>query len=153
MSDSTARAAPGPAPEDDADRREPREGDRREAGEGDRRDPRDDGGIPDLLKRAVSSGMKTFLKSEENIRHLANEIWTNERVGQVGAAIGNMREEVAKVLSREIARYLERMNLTEEMVKLLTAISLEIKTEIRFIPNDKRLVKPDVTGSVKVKRP
>ena len=44
-----------------------------------------------------------------------------------------------------------KYDLTDEVDKVLTAISLEVKTEIRFIPNDKRLVKPDIKAAVKVK--
>lgn len=111
-----------------------------------------EGGLPDLLKRAINSGVKGFLKSEENIRSLASDIWHSEKVGAVGATISNVREEVIRVVGREIVKYLEKMNLTDEIVKVLTAISLEVKTEIRFIPNDKKLVTPDVKADVKVKR-
>ena len=48
-----------------------------------------------------------------------------------------------------MVRALER---AEALVRVLTSISLELKTEIRFIPNDKKLIKPDVKASVGVKR-
>ena len=47
---------------------------------------------------------------------------------------------------------LDRLNLHEEMVKVLTSLSFEIKTEIRLIPNDAGSVKTDVKRKVSVKR-
>ena len=44
-------------------------------------------------------------------------------------------------------------NLAEELAKALTTLSFEIKTEVRFIPNDSRLgASPDVRSRVRVKR-
>src|SRR6185437_3880122 len=41
-----------------------------------------------------------------------------------------------------------------EIAKMLTALSFEVKTEIRFIPNSERYagVEPDVKAAVRVKR-
>jgi len=111
----------------------------------------DDGGVTDAIRRALSTGVRTVLKSEENIRAFAGEILRSDKVEAVGSVLTNVREDVVRVAGREVVKYLERLNLTDEVVKVLTAISLEVKTEIRFIPNDKRLVKPDIKAAVKVK--
>ena len=47
---------------------------------------------------------------------------------------------------------IEHTELAEEMKKVLTSLSFEIKTEIRFIPSDTAVVKPDVKSSVKTRR-
>ena len=46
------------------------------------------------------------------------------------------------------------MNLSDEIARLLTTLSFEVKTEIRFIPNSERYggVEPDVKAAVRVKR-
>ena len=111
-----------------------------------------DGGISDTIKRAISSGVKTFIKSEENLRNIAGDIWNSDKVEAVGNTINNVRSELVTIFGREFVKYLDRLNLTDEAVKILTAISLELKTEIRFIPNDERLVTPDIKASVKVGR-
>jgi hypothetical protein len=56
-------------------------------------------------------------------------------------------------VGREIRNALEHMDISGEMKKLLTALSFEIKTEIRFIPNDSSVgVKPDIKNKIAVKR-
>ena len=59
--------------------------------------------------------------------------------------------EVLRIVGQEVRRFLETVNLSGELQKLLTSLSFEIKTEIRFIPND-AAVKPDVKNKVTVKR-
>ncbi len=44
-----------------------------------------------------------------------------------------------EVIARETRDFLSNLNLTEEIAKILTTLSFEIKTEIRFIPNSERL--------------
>ena len=110
-----------------------------------------DGVIPDLFRRAFGAGVSTFRRGNESVRNIASDILHNDRVEAGVGMINNVRSEIVSTFSKELVRYFDRLNLTDELVKLLTAISLEVKTEIRFIPNDKKLVKPDVKASVKVK--
>ena len=119
-------------------------------------DAESEGVIPDLIRKAISTGVRGVLKSEENIRSLAGDILNNETLGTVtgtvGSTLNTVREEMVRVVGQEVVKYLDRLNLDEEIVKALTAISLELKTEIRFIPNDERLVTPDVKTKTRVKR-
>lgn len=105
-----------------------------------------------MLKSAIMGGLKTVKWGEENIRAVASEIINNEKVEAVGSTINGVRNEVVGVAGRELAKYLDRMNLTDELVKVLTAISFEMRTEIRFIPNDQKLVTPDIKTSIRAKR-
>ena len=52
----------------------------------------------------------------------------------------------------EAALGLERLNIQHELAKFLTTVSLEVKTELRFIPNDQALVKPEIKRKVSVHR-
>ena len=64
------------------------------------------------------------------------------------------KDKVLEIIAREVREFLQTMNLGEEIAKLLTTLSFEVKTEIRFIPNSERYagVEPDVKGSVRLKR-
>jgi hypothetical protein len=61
---------------------------------------------------------------------------------------------VFEVIARETREFLSNLNLTEEIAKILTTLSFEIKTEVRFIPNSERFTgaEPDVKASVRLKR-
>ncbi len=118
------------------------------------RDPHetdDDSLAFEVLKRALEAGKRTVRSNREKLEHIAQEILNNDKVEAVGGALNGLREDAARIFGRELARYFDRLDLTDALVKVLTSISLELKTEIRFIPNDKKLVKPDIKSSVSVK--
>jgi hypothetical protein len=64
------------------------------------------------------------------------------------------KDKVWEIIARETRDFLSNLNLTEEVAKILTTLSFEIKTEIRFIPNSDRITgaEPDVKASVRLKR-
>ncbi|MBP9087857.1 MAG: hypothetical protein KBG15_17180, partial [Kofleriaceae bacterium] len=64
------------------------------------------------------------------------------------------KDKVLEVIARETREFLEHINLGDEIAKLLTTLSFEIKTEVRFIPNSERFggAEPDIKSSVRLKR-
>ena len=67
--------------------------------------------------------------------------------------IDETKNGLYRVVAREIRDFLEHTNIADEVTKALTKLSFEIKTEIRFIPNDSAeqlFPKPEVQSEVKV---
>src|SRR5262245_56128845 len=110
--------------------------------------------IPEIVKKTVSAGMGAVFSTEEGIRKLAKEISIPDVAGYLASTADTTKDKVLEVVARETREFLQTMNLGEEIAKLLTTLSFEIKTEIRFIPNSERYagVEPDVKASVRVKR-
>ena len=48
----------------------------------------------------------------------------------------SLRRETLRIISKEIRVFLENVDLGGELAKILTSVSFEVKTEIRFVPND-----------------
>ncbi len=85
--------------------------------------------------------------TEEGIRKIASDLKlpkdvANYLIQQAAAS----KDELFRVVGKELRGFLETVNISGELQKLLTSLSFEIKTEIRFIPNDEAIagVKPDV---------
>jgi hypothetical protein len=148
----------------DAPRAEDRQGDR----SGDRpRDPRDRDGdglpdtlrqrlealVPEIVKRTFAAGMGAVFSTEEGLRKLAKDNLP-AAAGFVAQSADSAKDKVLEVIARETREFLSTMNLTDEIAKILTTLSFEIKTEIRFIPNSERYggVEPDVKAGVRLKR-
>lgn len=110
------------------------------------------GVVPDLLRRAVVAGLGAFT-GEEGIRRIAGDFSLPKDVASflINQAQGT-KDDLLRVVARELRNFLEGLNLTEELTRMLTLISFEIKTEIRFIPNDKKLGRPRVKHRVALKR-
>ena len=109
--------------------------------------------VPELVKKTFAAGMGAVFSTEEGIRKLARESLP-EMAGYLANSADGAKDKVFEIIARETREFLSNLNLTEEIAKILTTLSFEIKTEIRFIPNSERLTgaEPDVKASVRLKR-
>ena len=121
--------------------------------EGSADDRRERGGwVQELFKRTFYAGVGSIFTSEEGLRRMASEFSLPKDVANylIGQAQGT-KDELFGAVAKEMRGFLEGLNLHEEIQRVLTSLSFEIKTEVRFIPNDKKL-KPNVRNRVSVKR-
>ncbi len=109
--------------------------------------------VPELVKKTFAAGMGAVFSTEEGIRKLARESLP-DMAGYLANSADGAKDKVFEIFARETREFLSNLNLTEEIAKILTTLSFEIKTEIRFIPNSERLTgtEPDVKASVRLKR-
>jgi hypothetical protein len=110
--------------------------------------------IPLLVKRVLEAGMEKLADAPENARNLVNELkLPKEILSLLLSQIDETKSGLYRVVARETRDFLEQTNLAEEIARVLTTLSFEIKTEVRFIPNDSKLgASPDVRARVRVKR-
>ncbi len=109
--------------------------------------------VPELVKKTFAAGMGAVFSTEEGIRKLAKESLP-EVAGYIASSADGAKDKVFEVIARETREFLANMNVSEEIAKILTTLSFEIKTEIRFIPNAERFTgaEPDVKASVRLKK-
>ena len=105
-----------------------------------------------LLAAAIATEVTASLSLKAAIDHAA--LYVVVVVGYVASSADGAKDKVFEIVARETREFLSNLNLTEEIAKILTTLSFEIKTEIRFIPNSERYggVEPDVKAGVKLKR-
>ncbi len=112
--------------------------------------------IPDLIKKAVIGGVDRASEAQESIRSfIADQKLPKEIANAILSQIDETKNGLFRVVAKEIRNFLEAVDWQRELQKLLTTVSFEIKTEIRFIPNDAapdRLGRPEVKAGMKVKR-
>src|SRR5215470_6819368 len=111
--------------------------------------------VPDLVKRTFYAGLGAVFTTEEGIRKLATEFsLPKDVVAYLVNSAQSTKDELYRVVARELRGFLDGLNLSQELAKLLTTLSFEVKMEARFIPNDEAVagVKPDVRKKVTVKR-
>ncbi len=111
--------------------------------------------MPDIVRKTFYAGLGALFTTEEGIRRIATEMKLPKDVANyLIQQAGSSKDELFRIIGRELRGFLENVNLSGELTKILTAISFEIKTEIRFIPNSESStgVKPNVKAAVGVKR-
>jgi hypothetical protein len=109
--------------------------------------------VPELVKKTFAAGLGAVFQTEEGIRKIARESLP-EVAGYIASSADGAKDKVIDVIARETRDFLSSLNVSEEIAKILTTLSFEIKTEIRFIPNSERFVgaEPEVKASVRLKR-
>jgi len=112
--------------------------------------------LPEIIKRIVEAGYEKISEGPENVREFVREMkLPKEVLALLIAQIDETKNGLYRVVAKEIRDFLEHTNFSEEMAKVLTTLSFEIKTEVRFIPNDAKLnapPKPEVRSKVRVRK-
>lgn len=110
--------------------------------------------LRETIRRGLEKGVGTFAKTDSALRDLVGDVkLPREVVGYVFSQVDETKNALVRVVAREVREFLEATDVAHELQKALTSLSFEIKTEIRFIPNDAGTgVKPDVKAKVVPKR-
>ena len=113
---------------------------------------RSEGTIPPPPPSASSPG--TASAARESVREAHRELTSvpKEIAGYVFSQIDDTKNATVRVVAREVREFLEAADLATELQKALTKLSFEIRTEIRFIPNDSGGIKPEVKAAVSPRR-
>ncbi len=145
--------------EDELESADPLEDEAQSEAEPERRRRKLERMLPEILKRAIEKGLETGIGTlstrGEAIRDLLGDNVKQvpkELVGYVFSQIDETKNAIVRVVAGEVRDFLSATDLAHELQKALTSLSFEIRTEIRFIPNEAGGVKPDVKAEVEPKR-
>jgi hypothetical protein len=106
-------------------------------------------GASESIRTTLSSTLRNALNNDEGIRKVIRDILPKEVVGHVIRNVDQGKDEIVKVVGVQTRKFLEGIDLGKEIQKVLTSVSLEFKTELRFIPND-QAVRPEGRVAMKV---
>jgi hypothetical protein len=96
------------------------------------------------LPKDVASAVGKALTEAKLPRELASAVFNQ---------LDETKNDVLRIIAREFREFLEATDLATELKQALTSLSFEVRTEVRFIPNDAGSgVKPDVRARTRVKR-
>ena len=114
--------------------------------------------LPDAIKRAIEKGLETGIGTLTNSRDalqgvvnrvdLKNVELPKEVAGYVLSQVDDTKNAVVRVVAREVREFLQKADLATELQRVLTSLSFEIRTEIRFKPNEAGGVTPEVKADV-----
>ena len=100
-----------------------------------------DWAIADLVKKAIVSGLGSVFMTEEGIRSYLSEMKLPKEAAQfIVGQVSKTKEEMFRVVTAEIRSFLEKTQFDEVLRKVLTGISLELSTKVRFVDESQQLV-------------
>ncbi len=87
-------------------------------------------GLQDFMKRTISTGVKSVLGSEDSIRKVVAELLPAELGQNIRAQLDKLREEVREIVANELRGFTEKLDLSSEIKKLMSEMTIEVKAEI-----------------------
>ena len=92
--------------------------------------------VPDIVRRAVLTGVGALFMTEEGIRNLVGEMkLPKDALSFLLAQADRTRAEVTRIVTQEVRRFLESETLRREMWKLLTSVTLEVNASVQLKPS------------------
>jgi hypothetical protein len=92
--------------------------------------------VPDIVRRAVLTGVGALFMTEEGIRNLVGEMkLPKDALAFLLAQADKTRTEVARVVTQEVRRFLESDTLRRELWRVLTSVTLEVNATVQLKPS------------------
>lgn len=94
---------------------------------------KEDKGIADILKKVVSTGISAAFMTEESIRNMVQDLPVPKEMiqGLVANAKATKTEFIAST-KKEFKNYLDRLDVSKEVDRVLEKYDLEINAKIKF---------------------
>src|SRR5262250_1416678 len=91
------------------------------------------------MRKVAFAGLGALFMTEEGIRSLAGQLkLPKEALGFVLSQAEKTKDEVGRVLSEEVRRFLRSEKLRAEFLQLLAGMSVEVTAQIRLVPDPSR---------------
>jgi len=92
--------------------------------------------VPDIVRRAVLTGVGALFMTEEGIRNLVGDMkMPKDALAFLMAQADKTRSEVARVVTQEVRRFLESETLRREIWKMISGVTLEVNASIHLKPS------------------
>jgi hypothetical protein len=110
--------------------------------------------VPELVRRILEAGLEKLSEGPENVRRAVGDLrLPREALHAMLSQLDETKTGLYRVVAKEVRDILEQTNFAEELVRALTAVSFEIRTSVRFVPNENGArATPEVKSKVQVHR-
>lgn len=95
------------------------------------------GFVPEFVRKVAVAGLGAIFMTEEGIRSLAGQLkLPKEALGFILSQAEKTKDELGRVVSEEVRRFLQSEKLRDEFLKLLSGMTVEVKAQIRLVPSE-----------------
>ena len=97
------------------------------------------------VEKGIEAGVGTLRSADSVVRGVTQDgRLPKEVIGYVFAQVDETKNAMVRGVANEVRDFLEATDIAGEFYRALTSLSFEVKTEIRFIPNEAGGVRPQV---------
>jgi hypothetical protein len=109
------------------------------------------GFVPDFVRRMAWAGIGAVFMSEEGVRRLAGQLkLPKEALGFLLQQADKTKDEIGRVVSDEVRKLLQSERLRDEMLKMIAGMTIEVRAEVKLVPDRVKGEAPSLLPKVKV---
>lgn len=91
--------------------------------------------VPEFVRKVAVAGLGALFMTEEGLRSLAGQLkLPKEVLGYLLQQAEKTKDDVGRIASEEIRRFLQSDKLRREFITLLSQMTVEVKAEFRLVP-------------------
>jgi hypothetical protein len=95
-------------------------------------------GIAELMRKAAFAGLGALFMTEEGLRRTASQLrLPKEVLAAILAQAERTKDDVTRVLTEELRRFLRSEALKRELAQIFSGMSVEVNARIRLVPDGK----------------
>jgi hypothetical protein len=100
--------------------------------------PKGAGGfVQEWMRKIAVGSLGALFMTEEGLRALAGQLkLPKEGLAYLLAQAEKTKDDLSRVLSEEVRRFLQSDKLRDELVKLVSGMTIEVKAQVRLVPNE-----------------
>lgn len=83
------------------------------------------------LRKILTTGVGAALMTESGLRNAISDIKLSDTIAR---QVLKGKEELSRVLAGEIKRFLERINIHEEVQRALAGMTIEVQATVKLTP-------------------
>ncbi len=89
------------------------------------------------IEKGIETGLGTLTRTDSAIRDLmADAKMPKELMAQVLNQVEGTKSAVVRGVAKEVREFLSATDVSAEFFRALTSVKLDVRTEVRFVPND-----------------
>lgn len=110
------------------------------------------GFVPDFVRRMAWAGIGAVFMSEEGVRRLAGQLkLPKEALSFLLQQADKTKDEIGRVVSDEVRKLLQSDRLRDEFLKMIAGMTIEVRAEIKLVPDRVKGEAPSLLPKVRVK--
>lgn len=96
------------------------------------------GRLPNMLHKALVTGVSAVLMTEEGIRNAVSDMrLPKEAIGYIVQQTERGRKDLFQALTHEVKGFLSSADVPAAVRKALTGLKVEVRADIRFVEDDR----------------
>jgi len=93
--------------------------------------------MPEPIKRRIEAVVEGMLR-DGRLKGLVGDLKIPKEIAShIVSQVDETKRATLEVIGRETRLFLERTSLADELARLLTQVSFEVRTQVRFLPRDR----------------